>query len=493
MGKDIRFWIMIAIPFFVAFYIQFNSPLIIGADGFLHARMASEILTKKWFLTSLPQAHFSWFLNRFSDKDFVYHLYLIPFISLFGLIMGTKIAAFICTGWLYCLLSYLSYKRIKSWVSVIPMLLIISSSQFLRDTAEARPFILAISFTVLGIYFMSDKRLKLLFTTVFIYGLIHISAWTLPLCVLIYSIFNWIKFGIFSKKMVFGAWLVYLVSFIFHPNFPNNIFYMYLNGVLVPFYAAKTGVLELGAEFFPINTMDIINRFPAIPIGIAFLVLMFFLISIHKSKRLVAFGMGTILFGIFSMSSVRNFTHMYPLFILFITECIALYGDEYKKIDTNLRQRLLSILIPLLTVIFIFLSIETMKNLPAQLMGDRVYGQHFFKMAQFINQNIPKGSRIFHTNWSDSQYLIGLAPDYEYFVTLDPIYMYSYNKELYQLYRNVSFGGAPDPYKTLTQVFKSNYGYAGKNYFGAFINQIRSDSRFKILAEDEFGLVYKID
>ena len=84
-------------------------------------------------------------------------------------------------------------------------------------------------------------------------------------------------------------------------------------------------------------------------------------------------------------------------------------------------------------------------------------------------------------------------PDNDYFVTFDPIYMLYYNRQLYNLYRDVSFGRTKDPYEILKNTFKVNYGYAGKNFFGGLIEQVRGDSRFKILGEDQLGVVFKLE
>ena len=106
--------------------------------------------------------------------------------------------------------------------------------------------------------------------------------------------------------------------------------------------------------------------------------------------------------------------------------------------------------------------------------------------------NVPEKELIFHANWSDSQYLIGLNPKDDYFVTLDPVYMYNKNPELYKIYRDVSFGRTMNPYAVLKDTFKVKYGYAGKNYFNSLIEQIRKDSHFTILAEDQFGVIFKL-
>ena len=70
--------------------------------------------------------------------------------------------------------------------------------------------------------------------------------------------------------------------------------------------------------------------------------------------------------------------------------------------------------------------------------------------------------------------------------------MYNKNPELYKIYRDVSFGNTPDPYTVLKNTFNVKYGYAGKNYFNGLVEQIRKDTRLTILAEDGFGIIFKL-
>ncbi|KKS79391.1 MAG: hypothetical protein UV54_C0035G0002 [Candidatus Beckwithbacteria bacterium GW2011_GWA2_43_10] len=75
---------------------------------------------------------------------------------------------------------------------------------------------------------------------------------------------------------------------------------------------------------------------------------------------------------------------------------------------------------------------------------------------------------------------------------MDPVYMWHKDKNLYQQYRMVALGQDKNPYTTLKNVFKINYGYAGKLYFWALVDQIKKDSRFEIMQEDRLGVIFKL-
>jgi hypothetical protein len=127
------------------------------------------------------------------------------------------------------------------------------------------------------------------------------------------------------------------------------------------------------------------------------------------------------------------------------------------------------------------------------LIGDNeIANGHFEAIAEVLRTRIPEGETIFHSNWSDSQYFIGLAPKHHYFVTLDPVYMYARDPEGYAAYRDVAFGRRADILPVLLKRFKSRYGYVGKNYFGGMIRLIKKDGRFRILKEDPLGILFEI-
>jgi len=142
--------------------------------------------------------------------------------------------------------------------------------------------------------------------------------------------------------------------------------------------------------------------------------------------------------------------------------------------------------------VFTLIGLRTYKEFRLRAATEQLYGRHFESVGKWMAQNIPPGEVIFHSNWSDSQYLIGLNPRDDYFVTLDPIYMYYWNPKKYNLYRSIAFGNSQDPYLSLKQEFDVRYGYVGKNYFSGLINQIRPDGRFEVLAEDGLGLIFKL-
>lgn len=467
----------------VIFLAQFSTPTLYDADGYLHIRMA-EFLRDFGPRYNFHWARFSTFNGNFADKDFFYHVILIPFTYFKNIFFGVKIAAFIFAVLLF--LSFYFILRRYADKIILPFFLVcfLFSSHFLEAISSPRPLTIAILINLAAIHFIINRKYALIFFTGLLYSLIHVTS---PLMILYALIIEAVRF--YDKKeaypkTVLFSFLGVAAGFLIHPNFPNNLLVFYLNSILVPLYTIKTGVLELGAEFFPLNTRDYLLQYPMIIIGVISIIY----IAISKfpkprfeTKAFMALGL---VFFILSFTCQRYLSHGY----LIMLAAFSCYASDSMQAKWHVKKSALAIL----CFLIIALGVNAFNGIRYNALISRVINGHYEAAGRWMEKNIPAGELIFHTNWSDSQYFIGLNPKNDYFVTLDPVYMYNKDPELYKIYRDVSFGKTSDPYNALKDKFNVKYGYAGKNYFNGLVEQIRKDSRFTILAEDNFGIIFKL-
>ncbi|MDZ7587347.1 MAG: hypothetical protein U0946_06335 [Patescibacteria group bacterium] len=324
------------------------------------------------------------------------------------------------------------------------------------------------------VHWLMQKKDKLVFVGSFIYGWLHLTA---PL-VLIYGLIvkRW--------KLVLIAGLGLLLSMLIYPNFPNNWFYFYLNGVLVPFFAMRWGVLELGAEFFPLGWRQYLSSYLIIPVGLLVMLIVMIRQKLKISRQTKAWFLISAIFLIMGLKSQRYIAHGFPFFILSLTTFL---GDLRKKV----RRLNDGIMLAGIVIIFLMLG-RSLQQMVLLGRSEKFVNSHYEQMGNWFKENVPKGELIFTANWSDPQYFIGVNPDNNYFVAMDPVYMWHKDKILYQQYRDVSLGRDKNPYLTLKNVFKVNYGYAGKLYFWALVDQVKKDSRFEIMKEDQLGIIFKL-
>jgi hypothetical protein len=471
---------------------QFSIPTLFGADGYLHMRMA-QFIRENGVRYNFHWARYSTFAKNFADKDLLYHILLIPFASLPNMIMAGKITACLLTIFLY-LVFFWMLKRYCATHVLIPVFLIVflASAPFLQAISQTRNMVLVLALTLLFIHFLIQKNQWALFIVTILYALSHVSSPYLLVFAGLGELVRFINDREFQWRSLGTVAVGLVLGFLIHPNFPNNLLVFYLNGILVPIFALKWG-LELGAEFFPVNTRDLVLDYPFIMIGL--LVLLAMGIS-QKRKITTATAMWMIVTGfffIFSFFSQRYIVHGYPLMLISLASYISDWWRSDARLPLLRRNTILSLgLIVSAVVVASLIGLRVYRDFRKLAQVEAVYNRHFETVGQWMAQNIPAGEVIFHSNWSDSQYFIGLNPQDDYFVTLDPIYMYYWNPKQYNLYRDIAFGRSPDPYRLLMDEFNCRWGYAGKNYFSGLINQIRTDTRFEVLAEDGLGLVFRL-
>lgn len=473
---------MLILGICVIFYIQFLTPTLYGADGYLHIRMA-EFLRDLGPRYDFHWARYSTFSTNFSDKDFLFHLILIPFTFFKDIFFGAKTAAALFASFL--LLAY--YLLLKKYVhrALVPFFLAIFflSDMFLETISRPRPISLVILATLVSIHLMIRKRYCLLFLLAVLYSLGHVTSPLIILYAVIVEIVRYIEKKEFYSKNIIAAFSGVLIGFLIHPDFPNNFMVFYLNSILVPLYTIKTGVLELGAEFFPLNTRQFLLGYPAV---IAGLILLIFVSLTKRPKprfETNVFLTMSAVFFVLSFICRRYLQHGYLIML------IAL-GSYFS--DAMQNKALTKKIIALAMITITVLGFNSYKAVRYNALVSRILNTHYEQFGNWMKDNIPRGELIFHANWSDSQYFIGINPDNDYFVTLDPVYMYYRDPELYSLYRNAAFGRLRDPYAALKDTFHVRYGYVSKNYFSGLVNQIRLDRRFTILKEDNLGIIFKL-
>lgn len=475
----------------VIIYAQFCVPVLLDADGYLHIRMA-KFIQEHGLRYDFHWARYSVFAKNFADKDFLYHLLLIPFALLPNIFLGAKISACVFAAFLY--LAFFLMLRRYSHKALVPVFLIalLSSAPFLHTLCRPRNMVLAIALCLLFIHLLIEKKHWALFIITVIYALSHISSPFLFIFSLVCESIRFISRKEFAWKNIAAVLLGLLTGFLIHPNFPNNFLIFYLNGILVPIFALKWG-LELGAEFFPLDTREFVLGYPFIIIAL------FLLIALGASdKNKIKFATRVWLaiagiFFLFSFFSQRYIVHCYPVLLIAAAAYISDWWQSANRLVGLRKNKALKICaLSGLIVSFAFIGFSTFNRFKELALAQLIYNRHYEAVANWMSQNIPAGETVFHSNWSDSQYFIGLNPQNDYFVTLDPIFMYYWNPKKYSLYRDIAFGRSSDPYTLLKDEFDTRYGYVGKNYFSGLINQIRIDKRFEVMAEDGLGLIFRL-
>ncbi len=226
------------------------------------------------------------------------------------------------------------------------------------------------------------KKEKLVFFSSLFYSMMHITGVLAIAYGMVISFWRWLFKKEFKKKLLGLAVLGVLLGFIVHPNLPNNFFYFYLNGILVPFFAAKWGVLELGAEFFPLNTLDYLKNYPLIIVGLLSVVLV---VLVERPKVRIRTQIFFLLAGVFvvmGMMSQRYIAHGYPFMVLALGLFLSDWTEDkgfkqfLKKIERGVNLFMLVGVVIGLTLIG-----SSFKQVIAVARGTTIINGHYEEMG----------------------------------------------------------------------------------------------------------------
>src|SRR5262245_13619324 len=220
------------------------------ADGYYHIR-AAELLRSHGISRSFPWWQETFLRDRWADKDFLYHLFLIPFT--FGdLVAGARASAVIfATGMVatfHEVLRRLSVPRPTLWT----LALLAFAPMLVARLAFPRAFVLAIALSLAGTaaIFLGKNRVAAGISAA--YAWTHISYHLLPCIALVHDVLRSREDGRRSFRMT--AWTLggMAAGVVVNPFFPNNVRLWWVQNIEVLWagWAAREE-LRLGQELLP--------------------------------------------------------------------------------------------------------------------------------------------------------------------------------------------------------------------------------------------------
>jgi hypothetical protein len=491
MNKKVRYsnlalLLALAGAILYAVYLQFLSPAFYEPDSYYHIAVANFI--KQFGLHhKFPWAQFSTFKFAFADKEVLFHILTVPFLFLTdNLVLAGKYAFIFHIALFFLVYAFILKKYIPDFLAAVFLLLLFSSLTFSSYLLQFRSITLANILSILCIYFLINKNRWGVFVISLLYPLAHVSFFLVILLAFACEILRWHLRQEFFAKNIYLASAGVVLGCLLHPNFPNNLFSLYLNGLVVPLYEFTGTDLGFADELWSLSTkLTIINNFTV------FLGFGFILWASLLTKRRVGFSTCVWLFATSTYILLGFFGNRYwyqanILFYIFF----ASYLKDWTE-NKGWIERLLKFKAPIAFCLAAILAVSlyNFKQLKESIRFGSERSLHFENVGRWMQKNIPANQTIYHSYWGDSPYFICLNPKDYYINVLDPIYMfYRYPRE-FNLLNEVSLGRVDKPYEALGKIFRTNYGYVNK--FEPLYRQVREYPRqFKILYEDNEGIVF---
>lgn len=474
------------------YFLQFQAPYINGYDGYYHIKYA-WLLRQQGIIQEFPWAQFSLWRDHFADKEFLFHVLLIPFTWFDNLASGAKHATvFFASVFVANFNLLLRLHRIPLrylWL----LLLLIAGDVFLYRLHLPRPHLLSMTFMLWLVHATVRQRYILLAVLSAIY--VHTyTALHMPIVLgIIFCAGQLLMREKINWKSLQVPVLAVLCSALVSPFFPRNLTTFYVQNLELVWQNVFLQLnLDQGSELKPLPMRYLLfhNLSLMLPLcGALYLQAIRPRQLSRESQHLLAFAA---VFLMMTMISKRFIEYCYPIGLLF---CACYYRDRWGTLSMPalLRQARLKSWLAVVTVVVLLgtnavVSYSHLVRGLATLPKPSKYEQ----AAQFLQQNTAAGATVFTCDWDDSPELFYFNHHNYYVTFMDPLFMYSWSPHSWYAWKKISLGSAgKDTAGILFNNFKVEHGICTSDFTG-LRKVIDNEPHLSIIYEDEHTYVFKV-
>lgn len=480
-------------------WAQFTVDHLHDGDSYFHVR-AAEQLAAHGVQKEFPQTQFSTWKEEYSDKDFLFHVALIPFVA--GgrdLVRGGKLAVAVFDGLLLLTLLAVMWGLGIRFAGLWILLLLSSDRGFLLYLMSVRPHLLSNALIVLETFLLLRGRTKTLFFVAAAHVLAHSSFVLLPVmaaapCVAALLL----RRGPAPVKPLLAVAAGIVTASLLHPFFPNNLSVAFDQIVQVARNVWGIGG-EIppdlfGAELMPLPLATLARSFAGwLP---ALLGLGAFWLGAgreRRSQRVLTLALMSAGFGLLSLPSAR----FYPLFLSLAT---VLAGSAWTRLaggrtlaalwSAGGRPRIAIVLIAACLVVAAWnTNVVGVRNDLRTQTNEISYG----RAAAFIDAHAVPDDVIYHNFWQAFAGLYFYRPNGRYIVALDPVFLFRYDRERFHSMLRAYRGTADDVHAVIAGEFGARWVFVAKFPENApFGRLLRAHPKIRLRHHDPYTEVYEV-
>jgi hypothetical protein len=511
------------IAFIVFFYLQ-SAPGFADPDSFYHAKMAVLIKENSGAVRQFPWLPFTILKNNYTNHHFLYHLFLVPFVTFLPPLIGTKLAAIIFSSLaILTIYWFLRVLKIRGAIFYALFLLIIQPFIFRLSLAKTQP--LSLIFLLLALYFLHQRKGWQLFLLSFFYVWLY-GGW--PLMIVLTIVFllveailqasrryqhyqfiklfrrnNWFKdrvkqFFNWSRARLLLLVLAGLALGLFvNPFFPKNLkFYWYqiIEIALVNYQK----IIGVGAEWYPYYFKNLVQDiYLVLPLVVIALVLLIFSFK-QQSRFSWSFLIFSGLFLVLTLKSRRNIEYLGPSLVIFsalaINDFIRANSKSFKEFFRFWQKHFVILKLAgiFLFIGFWFLAGQSELISVKQALSDGYKNTYLKKASYYIYKNSEPGDIIFHDDWDEFPALFYHNSKDYYIMGLDPTFMYEQNQARYWQYVDVTLGKRADEiYDIIKNKFRAKFVLATPDH-QKLISNLSANFYFERVYQDEEAVVFRV-
>jgi hypothetical protein len=485
-------------------WIEFSGPAMLDVDAYYHMQWSRALRESFPALPAFRALPFT-MLNEqdYVDHHYLFHVMLIPFT--FGdwqqMVFAGKLAAviFASLGMVSLFALMVSYRLPYRWLWLLP--LIASSEPFLFRMAMTRAPAMSLGMLGLGTYLILKRKYiwlgALSFAFVWYYSLFPLIF----IFVLAHAATVYVSERRFEWKAVVASATGIVAGLIINPYFPKNLILLYEH-LRMKTTAGSDYSVSVGMEWYPYDSwMLFVSSAIAFVLFFAGLFAFNYRDRVRDAKPLFFLIISTILLLMFFKS--KRFVEYWPPFaVTFAAFTISprLASMNFGWLRWPIDRAIAAVTVASLLIVSVWVMTATMAAARIDFQtGQGIYNIYdkadretywpdtFRRAGLWIRENAPPGSIVFNMSWDDFPMLYFYSPESRFIAGLDPSYMHDRDKDLWDLYVDITMGRVSNPAPVIRERFGAEYVFSkGRGDF------LRSDDNFEVVHEDKYTSVFRI-
>lgn len=462
--------------------IQFSTPNLSSTDGYFHIKFA-EIMRDQGLRPPFPWLPFT-ILNPqdYADHHFLFHVLLIPF-TYGDLRVGAKWTGVIFPalafwiGWLF-----LRGQRVR-YAALWAIGFLAVSEAFLYRLSMPRVQAVSLLMMILVLHAVLTGRERWLFPLTFTYVWLYDGFPFIVLIVGCYTLSRWLLEDRLRLRPLVYVGLGVGLGLLINPYFPQYIIFIYHH--MLP-KLTESSSASVGNEWYPYQTWTLVENS-----GPSLLVMAAGAVALGLSQRRMSTQTGTLLlvallFGFLLLKS-RRFIEYYPAFaLLFCASAWNAVLEEWRPAKPWLDKAAPVLLALLLLPALLYNYREARESIEET----NPY-QRYADASAWLIANTPPGSLLCQTDWDDFSQLFFYNTHNTYTLGLDPTYMESYRREMYELWRDIGRGRVAQPSQPMANVFGCQYVLTDLDHEN-FLDEAAADPNLEEVYRDGYAVIFRI-
>ncbi|MDP2876894.1 MAG: hypothetical protein Q8O00_11970, partial [Holophaga sp.] len=244
-------------------------------DGYFHARLA-HMLLERGISQSFPWTQLSTWQLQFCDKEFLYHLGMMPFARIGSdPILGARVfATLLSVAVLGALYLMLSAHKVR-WALFFTALPLAAGGLFIARLGMIRSHVLSMLLLMVGLHFLLNRRWKALLGLGFLYAWCYTMPFVLVMTAVPFALGYWAARGGLDWKSSAAAGMGSVLGLALHPYSPLTLetFLTYVQVFRLGLQGSAKSGLELGNELYPYPLAVFFDIYPLVLILVPLVVI----------------------------------------------------------------------------------------------------------------------------------------------------------------------------------------------------------------------------